>query len=73
MKINLLNNVIIVIFSICQILFAQDISTDWPTPYIFKEPVLLLAGTRLSVTAYYADEADLPQAGSVRLTVSGFR
>jgi hypothetical protein len=45
------------------LLFAKDIPVDWPTPYVFKEPVLLRRGTVLSVTAYYA------QAGGIRLTV----
>jgi hypothetical protein len=34
------------------LLFAKDISLDWPTPYIFKEPILLRRGTVLTVTAY---------------------
>lgn len=48
-------------------LYARDIPFDWPTPYIFKEPVALPRGTELSVTAYYAN------AGSIRLTVSAVR
>ena len=43
------------------LLFAKDIPTDWPTPYIFKDPVLLHRGSILSVTAY---------SGTVKLTVS---
>src|SRR5262249_22142818 len=34
------------------LLFARDVKQDWPTPYIFKEPVLLRRGTVLSVTSY---------------------
>src|SRR5262249_47535763 len=34
------------------LLFAKDIPAAWPTPYIFKEPLLLRRGTVLSVTAY---------------------
>jgi len=49
------------------LLFARDIPLDWPTPYIFKEPVALPRGTELSVTAYYAT------AGSFRLTASTVR
>jgi len=45
------------------LLFAKDISPDWPTPYIFREPVLLRRGTVLSVTAY---------GGAVKLTVSRY-
>ena len=51
------------------LLFAKDLPTDWPTPYIFTEPVLLRRGTTLSVTAYYAG-APLP--GKLRLTVSRY-
>ena len=51
------------------LLFAKDLPTDWPTPYIFTEPVLLRRGTTLSVTAYYAGTA-LP--GKLRLTVSRY-
>jgi len=43
------------------LLFAKDISSEWSTPYILKEPVLLPRGTVLSVT------------GAPRLTVSTYR
>jgi len=46
------------------LLFAKDIPVDWPTPYIFKDPVALPRGTVLSVTAY---------SGGVRLTVGIYR
>jgi hypothetical protein len=45
------------------LLFAKDIPLDWPTPYIFKEPVLLRRGTVLSVTSH---------DGAVKLTVSRY-
>ena len=45
------------------LLFAKDIPSDWPTPYIFKEPVILRRGTVLSVTSY---------DGPVKMTVSRF-
>jgi hypothetical protein len=45
------------------LLFAKDLPADWPTPYIFKDPLLLRRGSVLSVTAY---------SGPVRLTVSRF-
>jgi hypothetical protein len=43
------------------LLFAKDIPADWPSPYIFKDPVLLRRGSVLSVTAY---------SGSVKATIS---
>jgi hypothetical protein len=36
------------------LLLAKDIPADWPTPYVFKSPVLLRRGTLLSVTTYGA-------------------
>jgi len=45
------------------LLFAKDFAPDWPTPYIFKEPVLLRRGTLLTLTAY---------GGPVKLTVSRY-
>ena len=53
------------------LLFAKDLPIDWPTPYIFTEPVFLPRGTRLSVIASYADAA--PQPGEMRLTVSRYQ
>lgn len=52
-------------------LFAGNLRVDWPTPYIFKDPVALSKGTELSVTAYYANTGAAPRIGRVRLTVSG--
>src|SRR5207247_2369918 len=53
------------------LLFAKDIPLEWPTPYVFKEPVLLRAGTELSVVAHYAaTERTVPAA--IRLTVSRY-
>ena len=52
------------------LLFTKDPSPDWPTPYIFKDPVVLPQGTTLSVTAYYANETAASRRGGIRLTVS---
>jgi hypothetical protein len=54
------------------LLFAKDLPLDWPTPYIFKAPVLLRKGTRLSVIASYANDAATPRPGGIRLTVSRY-
>jgi hypothetical protein len=45
------------------LLFAKDIPEDWPTPYIFKNPVLLHRGSVLSVTSH---------SGPVKVTVSRY-
>jgi hypothetical protein len=55
------------------LLFAKDFQMDWPTPYLFKEPVALPRGAELSVTAYYANSGAAMQAGGIRLTVSGYQ
>ncbi len=45
-------------------LFDKNIRADWPTPYIFKDPVLLPRGSDLAVVGHY------PGAGGIRLTVT---
>jgi hypothetical protein len=55
------------------LLFAKDFQTDWPTPYILKEPVMLPSGTDVLVTTYVGNAGTSPQTGGVRLTVSGYR
>ena len=45
------------------LLFAKDFTPDWPTPYIFKEPVVLRRGTVVSVTSY---------GGPAKLTLSRY-
>ena len=54
------------------LLLLKDILQDWPTPYIFKQPVLLLKGTELVVTSYYVNPDDKPQPGGVKLTVARY-
>ena len=52
------------------LLFAKDIPVDWPTPFIFAEPVAIRRGTTLLVTAYASgDGKTIPPAG-VRVTFS---
>lgn len=48
-------------------LFDKNVRADWPTPYIFKDPVPLPRGTELSVVAYYA------KSGGIRVTVATSR
>jgi hypothetical protein len=52
------------------LLFAKDLPLDWPTPYIFKDAVVLPRGTVLAVTAYYANGGASPLAGGVHLVIS---
>jgi hypothetical protein len=52
------------------LLFEKNIRADWPTPYVFKDPVALPRGAELFATAYYANPGSSPQPGGVRITVS---
>jgi hypothetical protein len=57
------------------LLFAKDIPFDWPTPYIFKEPVTLPRGAELIVVGQYGPNAApgaLPKS-RIRLTASTSR
>lgn len=40
--------------------FANDIPLEWPTPYIFGEPVLLPRGSLLRASAYFENTSDTP-------------
>jgi hypothetical protein len=51
-------------------LFAKNLRSDWPTPYLFKNPVHLPKGSELSVTAYYVNDGDPSQSHTIRLTLS---
>jgi hypothetical protein len=52
------------------LLFAKDPPLEWPTPYVFKEPVLLRRGTTIELTGYFAAPADA--ARGLRVTVSRY-
>jgi Cu/Ag efflux protein CusF len=40
------------------LLFARDIPTAWPTPYVFRQPVALPKGTELTVIEHTSSAAD---------------
>ena len=54
------------------LLFAQDIPLEWPTPYIFKEPVLVERGSILQATTYYENGSNAPEPGGFHLRVSRY-
>jgi hypothetical protein len=54
------------------LLFAKDFQLDWPTPFVFADPVALPRGTTLSVTAYYTKGGAPTSSTGVRVTVSGY-
>lgn len=50
------------------LMFAKNLAVDWPSPLIFKQPVVLRKGAVLSMTAYVNSQT--PPPSSYRLTVS---
>jgi hypothetical protein len=51
------------------LLFARSPAPEWPTPYIFKEPVLLRQGSEIVVVAEIAEGAS---AASIRVTIGRY-
>jgi len=51
------------------LLFARDIPTAWPTPYVFRQPVALRKGTELTVIEHGSSAAD----GSMPVTFSTYQ
>jgi hypothetical protein len=56
--------------SVEPMLWVNNYRTEWPAPYILKEPIALPAGTRVVMTAYYDNTAEtaLPAKPSVSIT-----
>lgn len=54
------------------LLWLKDYRADWPSSYVFKEPVTLPAGTRLMVTAYYDNTGDAPLRAQPAVSVTAF-
>jgi hypothetical protein len=52
------------------LLYLKDPLPDWPTPYIFREPVALSKGTEIAVTSYYGNPDAKPRPGGVKLTIA---
>ncbi|MGE0464455.1 MAG: hypothetical protein AB7Q16_24060 [Vicinamibacterales bacterium] len=44
--------------SVRPLLWLRDYRTDWPSPYVYTDPVTLPGGTRLVMTAYEANPGD---------------
>jgi hypothetical protein len=49
---------------------VKDIPVDWPTPFIFAEPVAIRRGTTLVVTAYASGDGKSAPPAGVRVTLS---
>jgi len=54
------------------LLWLKDYRADWPSSYVFKEPVTLPAGTRLVVTAYYDNATGTSLLAKPSLSVTAF-
>ncbi len=54
------------------LLWLKDYRADWPSSYVFEQPVALPAGTRLAVTAYYDNPGDAPLRAQPSLSVTAF-
>jgi hypothetical protein len=55
--------------SVEPLLWLKDYRADWPSAYIFRDPVALPSGTRLVLTAYYnAGDAPLQARPAIALT-----
>jgi hypothetical protein len=54
------------------LLWLKNYRPDWPSPYVFREPVTLPAGTRLIVTAYYANDTAAALQARPGLSVTAF-
>ena len=42
------------------LLWLKNYRGDWPSPYVFRDPVALSSGTRVVLTAYYDNTGDAP-------------
>jgi hypothetical protein len=49
------------------LLWLRDYRTDWPTSYVYADPVPLPRGTRLVMTTYVANGGDVPLRAQPRL------
>jgi hypothetical protein len=54
------------------LLLARNLSTEWPTPFVFEEPQLLRKGTELRFTVVTGDASSVRAEARTRLTLSRF-
>lgn len=54
------------------LMWLKDYRADWPSAYVFREPVTLPAGTRLVLTAYYDNEGAAPLQARPRVDIGAF-
>lgn len=51
------------------LLWLRGYRADWPSPYVFADPVFLPRGTKLVLTAYAAGAGTLPGSAAPRVSV----
>jgi hypothetical protein len=56
--------------SVRPLLWLRDYRVDWPTPYLYVDPVPLSRGTKLVMTAYVANPGDQALKAQPRLHVT---
>jgi len=56
--------------SVEPMLWVNNYRAEWPAPYILKEPLMLSAGTRLVMTAYYDNTTDASMTVKPSLTLT---
>ena len=54
------------------LLWLKNYRPQWPSAYVFREPLRLPAGTRLVLTAYYDNDSGAPVPVRPRIDVSAF-
>jgi len=54
------------------LLWLKNYRPDWPSSYVFREPITLPAGTRVIVTAYYDNATDAALQARPALSVTAF-
>ncbi|MGH9386786.1 MAG: c-type cytochrome [Vicinamibacterales bacterium] len=54
------------------LLWLKDYRADWPSPYIFRDPVLLPTGSRVVLTAYYDNAGDTPLQARPAIALTAF-
>ena len=54
------------------LLWLKNYRPDWPSSYVFREPVTLPAGTRVIVTAYYDNSTGAVLQARLSLSVTAF-
>ncbi len=58
--------------SVEPLLWLKNYRADWPSAYIFRDPVMLSTGTRVVLTAYYDNAGDAPLQARPAVALTAF-